>query len=129
MASLAMLGSAPIAQGDVLLKGGTQESARYEDASIVDSPQPDIPPEMHESCFKSCCIARFVINPDGKHLVSLISSSGSEDVDDITLSTLRRWKFKPAMLNGKPVRSTRKIKVEFEVSANNCKPNPTSTSD
>jgi len=33
----------------------------------------------------------------------------------MALSTLRRWKFKPATLDGKSVDSSRKIKVEFEV--------------
>lgn len=98
-----------------LFKIGTSEVAKYADALAVECPQPEIPPSLHEECYKSCCLARFCINHEGKHEVSLISSSGSDEVDEIALSTLRRWKFKPAMLNGKPVQSVRKIRVEFEV--------------
>jgi periplasmic protein TonB len=94
---------------------GTQAASQFVDAQILASPQPLIPPELHEHCFKSCCLARFLINPDGKATVKLLSSSGSSDLDDITLSTLKRWKFRPATLDGKPVSSARKIKVEFEV--------------
>lgn len=94
---------------------GVAESSRFVDAEVLAAPQPVIPPELHEQCFKSCCIARFNISPDGKTSVKLLSSSGSEEVDDITLSTLRRWKFRPAMLNGKPVQSTRRVKIEFEI--------------
>ena len=56
-----------------------------------------------------------MIKDDGKYSVKLISSSGSEQVDDIAIDTLRRWKFKPALLDGKPVDSSRKIRVEFQV--------------
>jgi outer membrane biosynthesis protein TonB len=44
-----------------------------------------------------------------------MKSSGSDEIDDITLKTLKQWKFKPAMLNDKPVLSIRRIKLEFEV--------------
>jgi len=94
---------------------GIAESSKFMDAEVLNSPQPMIPAELHEQCFKSCCIARFIINPDGKTAVKLLTSSGSDEIDEITLSTLKRWKFRPAMLNGKPVQSTRRVKVEFEI--------------
>ena len=94
---------------------GASESSQFVGSEIVASPQPVIPAELHERCFKSCCIARFVINADGKSSVKLLTSSGSEDIDDITVSTLKRWKFRPAMLNGQPVQSTRRVKIEFEI--------------
>ena len=94
---------------------GASEASQFIDARVVQSPPPVIPSELHEHCFKSCCLARFIIQPDGKAQVTLLSSSGSPDIDEITMATLRRWKFKPAVLNGKPVQSTRRVKVEFEV--------------
>jgi TonB family protein len=94
---------------------GADASADFVEAKPIYSPQPVIPPEKHENCFKSCCLVRFFISKEGKHRVKLIAGSGSNEIDDITLATLRRWKFKPAMLDGKPVDSTRRIKVEFEV--------------
>lgn len=94
---------------------GTEASAQFIQAQVVNSPQPNIPPDLKEDCFKSCCIARFMINAQGDAKVKLISGSGSDEIDDITLQTLRKWKFKPAMLDGKPVASTRRITVEFQV--------------
>jgi protein TonB len=96
-------------------KIGTNTSSRYEDAQALEAPRPEIPSELAADCFKSCCVARFKIKNDGKYSVMLVSTSGSEEVDEVALSTLRRWRFKPAMLDGKPVESTRKIRVEFEV--------------
>ena len=98
-----------------MLKIGTEESSYYRDAQIVHAPKPEIPSELHEQCFKSCCLARFVIKQDGESSVKLLSSTGSAEVDEIAVSTLQRWKFKPATVNGKPVESAKKIKVEFEV--------------
>lgn len=98
-----------------LLKGGTTDSSSYEDALALEAPQPELPAEHTEqSCKKSCC-ARFTIEDTGKFEVKLVSSTGSQEVDDVALATLKKWKFKPAQLNGKPVKSSRKIKIEFEV--------------
>jgi protein TonB len=94
---------------------GAEYSSNYKIAEPVYTPEPEISSELHEQCFKSCCIAKFLIKKDGKTSVALLSSSGSTEVDDIALNTLRRWKFKPATLDGQPVDSSRKIKVEFEV--------------
>ena len=110
--ALALAGSA---SAGPLLKGSTADLSHYEDAKAVECPRPEIPAELHEQCFKSCCIARFMIKDDGKYSVKLISSSGSDQVDEIAIDTLRRWKFKPALLDGKPVESSRKIRVEFQV--------------
>jgi protein TonB len=94
---------------------GTQESSNYAEAEVLSAPHPEIPSSLHENCFKSCCIARFLIGTNGKASVKLISSSGNEEVDDIALKTLQQWKFKPATIDGKPIESARKIRVEFEV--------------
>jgi TonB family protein len=94
---------------------GTDYSSKYQIAQPVYSPEPEISPELKEKCFKSCCIAKFLIKSDGKTSVKLLSSSGSPEVDDIALHALQQWKFRPAELDGKPVDSSRKIQVEFEV--------------
>ncbi len=94
---------------------GTENASDFRPAEILTAPHPAIPSELHDHCFKSCCIARFLINPDGKAQVKLLSSSGSEDLDEAALAALKQWKFRPATLNGEPVPSTRRIKIEFAV--------------
>ncbi len=98
-----------------LLKGGTTDSSSYEDALAIEAPQPELPAEHAEHGGKTCCCAKFTIESDGKFTVKLVSSTGSQEADDLALSTLKRWKFKPAQLNGKAVKSSRKIKIEFEI--------------
>ena len=96
-------------------KLGTQESNHLIPAEPIDCPQPVITEEMLEQGIKTNCTAKFAIAPTGKSTVELLSSTGSSEVDELTLVTLRTWRFRPASLSGSPVASVRKIKVEFEV--------------
>ncbi len=97
------------------LSVGTESSATFSPPKATFSPEPVIPEHLHEQCFKSCCIAKFLVQPNGSASVQLISTSGSDEVDEITLETLRRWKFKPATLDGSPVEGSKKVQVEFKV--------------
>ncbi len=94
---------------------GIHEEAKLVPAKILESPAPQIPSTQQETAFKSSCEARFVIDPKGSTTVTIVSSSGSEEIDELALHTLKKWKFKPASLEDKPVSSTRRIKIEFEV--------------
>lgn len=96
-------------------KLGTQESTALVPAEPISCPQPIVTSEMSETGIKTNCLAKFAIAPTGKHTVELLSSTGSGEVDEMTLETLRTWRFRPASLSGTPVASVRKIKVEFEI--------------
>jgi TonB family protein len=96
-------------------KLGTHEANELIPAEVEFSPQPCISSEMLESGIKCTCTAKFHITPTGKHNVSLVNSTGSNEVDELTLETLRTWRFRPAVLNGTPIASVRKIKIEFEI--------------
>lgn len=115
VAAIVALSASPASAEPKTFSIGTEQESDFRAAQILTSPHPVIPSEMHEKCFKSCCIARFIINPDGKTDVRLLTSSGDEQLDEITLKTLKRWKFRPATLNGEPVKSTRRLKIEFAV--------------
>jgi TonB family protein len=98
-----------------VLKIGTQESSTYHDAEIVFSPKPEISAELKEECLKTSCVAKFAVSEEGKTSVRLVSSSGSTEVDETVMSTLRLWKFKPATVDGKPISSSRTLRIEFEI--------------
>lgn len=113
--AILVLCSASTATGSPLLKGGTTDSSKFEDALATDCPQPAIPSDLCESCHQTSCVVRFIIEDSGRFSVRMVRSCGSEEVDDMVISTLRRWKFKPAQLDGKAIKSTRKVRVEFVV--------------
>lgn len=94
---------------------GIHDEAKLVPAKVIESPAPQIPAHKQEESFKTSCEARFLIDATGKATVTLVTSSGSEEIDELALKTLRTWKFKPATLEDKPVPSSRRIKIEFEI--------------
>lgn len=94
---------------------GAQHASELIPAEVLSAPQPIITSDMLEQGIKTSCTAKFAIASNGKHRVELISSTGSGEVDEMTLETLRTWRFRPAVLSGEPVSSVRKIRIEFEV--------------
>jgi TonB family protein len=112
IAPISSLGTAAQAE---TFKLGSQESSHLIPAEPLDCPRPVITEEMLEQGIKTNCTAKFAIAPTGKSTVQLLSSTGSSEVDELTLDTLRTWRFRPASLSGSPVASVRKIKIEFEV--------------
>ena len=83
-----------------MLYSGTQSSAVFTPAQPVFNPEPVIPSHLLEEGFQSFCIAKFKIEPSGLSTVKLDTSSGSDEVDELALQTLRRWRFKPATMDG-----------------------------
>lgn len=94
---------------------GIREEAKLVPAKVIESPAPQIPSHKQEESFRTSCEARFLIDPTGKTSVTLLTPSGSEEIDEIALTTLKKWKFSPATLESKPVPSSRRIRIEFEI--------------
>ena len=94
---------------------GTEDGAEFVPAKAVKCPCPHLPSELKEDSMDCCCEVRFHIDEKGDAKAKIVKSSGSDEIDDITLQTVSKWKFRPAMLDGKPVASTRRLKVEYEV--------------
>jgi len=107
-------GLAPTGMADTF-RLGVQEAEEFKQAEIVSAPEPVITPELKEECLNAFCVARFNIDVKGRIRVELVTSSGCPEVDDITISTLRGWRFRPALRGTEPVTSTRKVRVEFLV--------------
>ncbi len=94
---------------------GLQSESKHVEAVILANPKPELPSEMKSEAFKTTCTARFHIEPSGKFEVKLLESTQNEEIDRLVITTLKKWKFKPASLDGTPVASTRKLKIELEI--------------
>lgn len=58
---------------------------------------------------------RAQIGPDGVPTsVSVVSGSGSRDLDRAALEAVRRWRFRPAQQNGRPTVGTVVVPIAFE---------------
>jgi protein TonB len=84
-------------------------------ARAIVRPMPQIPDDMREGAFNSAALARFHIAVDGSVTVELVKPTQNPRLNRILLDSLRKWRFIPAIKNGKPVASTEEIVVKIEV--------------
>jgi len=86
-----------------------------QDAQPANQVYPDIPDELKNSDYQSHVRVRVEIAADGSFTVSLVTSSGNEEIDQRVLDALKHWKWKPALQNGQPIASTQRFRFNFEV--------------
>ncbi len=77
--------------------------------------QPELPDSIRTDSYKSFVRVKVEISEDGSFEVVLRTSSGNPEIDKRVLDALKKWRWKPAMKNGEPVKSTKLFKFEFEV--------------
>ncbi len=84
-------------------------------ARAIIRPMPQIPDDLREGAFNSAALARFHIAVDGSATVELAKPTPNPRLNRVLLDSLRKWRFIPAIKNGKPVASTEDIIVKIEV--------------
>lgn len=85
------------------------------DAEPVSTVQPTIPEELLSQNFKKSVRVRVHIAPDGSFTVELRQTCGNADVDKLAMDALRRWKWRPKLVDGEPQPDTQTFRFEFEV--------------
>jgi TonB family protein len=79
------------------------------------APAPVIPPYLRDRELKASVVIEFLVSAQGQAEPRLLGSSGSEELDAIALSTVRKWRFAPAEQEHHPVDSKTRLKILFEV--------------
>jgi TonB family protein len=85
------------------------------DAQPDNQTNPEIPDDLKHGNFKSFVRVKVEIDEDGNFTPILRTSSGNADIDSRVLEALKKWKWKPALKDGVPVKSVQLFKFEFEV--------------
>jgi len=85
------------------------------DAEAISTVEPTIPDSLLSQDFKKSVRVRVHIAPDGTFTVELRSSSGNPEVDKLALDALKRWKWRPKLLDGEPQADVQTFRFEFEV--------------
>lgn len=85
------------------------------EAQLLEQIMPTIPDELKSHQYKSYVRVKVEIAANGVASASLRTSSGNQVIDERVLDALQQWKWRPAFLDGTPVRSVRHFKFEFEV--------------
>jgi periplasmic protein TonB len=74
---------------------------------------PDYPAALREAKVNGVVIVVVVIDENGTVLVAEVGKSSHEDFKEPALEAMRRWKFKAAKFEGKPVKFRATIPVRF----------------
>ena len=85
-------------------------------ARLLSQPLPDLPNDLREAAYRATAIARFTVHANGSADVELIHPTPIPRLNQILLDALHRWRFAPAMQNGRPVESHQDVRVHFNVS-------------
>ena len=81
------------------------------------SPDPEYSEEARKANFQGSCVLWLVVGPDGKPRdVRVDRTPLGFGLDEKAIETVRRWRFKPAYKDGKPVAVQINIEVTFHLS-------------
>jgi len=78
-------------------------------------PMPDIPEELRHRELTVVAMARFQVAADGSVTVTLLQATADPRLNAALMSALQKWRFFPAMDNGRPIASTIEIRIPIEV--------------
>jgi TonB family protein len=88
--------------------------ANHGPVAIV-APIPVIPTYLQDKDISSSVVIEFLVNNQGQSTPRLIGSSGNEELDAIALGTVKKWQFRPAESNHKPIDAKIRLRINFSV--------------
>lgn len=96
-------------------KTGRTQGVRFYGAGLS-NPRPPYPPGARRRNQQGRVLLRVRVSARGRALSVRVSrSSGYKLLDSAALRTVRRWRFRPAMKNGKPVPATVIVPITFRL--------------
>lgn len=113
--------NAPPAPSDDIAQHGAPSSAGgspatlNQQARVLSQPLPEVPDDLRDQAFQAIAVARFAVHADGTFDVQLVKPTHNTRLNQILLATLGRWRFFPAIENGRPVESHQDVRVHFNV--------------
>ena len=84
-------------------------------ARALYKPMPEIPEVQRHRRLSVVALARFHVVADGNATVTLLQATPDPGLNAGLMAALQKWRFFPAMDNGRPVASTIDIRVPIEV--------------
>lgn len=88
----------------------------YTPAEYASTPRPAYPPAAKSARIAGTVILSVLVDENGNPLsVAKLKSSGNADLDQAAATAVRKWRFRPAKLDGRPVKARLQIPVRFAV--------------
>jgi protein TonB len=79
------------------------------------APVPVIPDYLKDKDINASVVIEFLVNTQGTAVPRLVDSSGYEELDAIAIETVKKWQFRPAEQNHKPIDAKVRLKINFQV--------------
>lgn len=79
------------------------------------APPPQLPASFQEQSLKTEVVIEFFVNALGSATPRLVESSGEEELDALALEAVKRWVFRAAEQEGKPVDAKTRLRIVFSV--------------
>jgi protein TonB len=90
-------------------------SADQMSARAILRPMPQIPDELRAHALNTVAVVRFDVAPDGSATATLLQATPSPQLNELLLEAFKRWRFFPALRDGKPVASVLELRVPVKV--------------
>ena len=84
-------------------------------ARAIYKPLPELPPELRRRAMDLVAVARFAVGPDGSARVELVEPTPDPELNRVLLDALRKWRFFPALQNGRPTASVVELRIPVSV--------------
>jgi len=81
----------------------------------VFAPPPVIPSYLQNQELKANVVIDFFITSQGSVMPKLVGSSGNDELDAIAVNTAKKWQFRAAEKDHKPVDSKVRLRIVFQV--------------
>jgi protein TonB len=85
-------------------------------AEPLAQPLPEVPDDLRAEALDKSVVVTVVVSPEGKaNELTVTSSSGTAELDDLAVKAVKRWTFRPATRDGEPVAGKVRVHVRFKV--------------
>jgi len=83
---------------------------------MEEHPYPEYPKSCREAKKEGIVIVRYVIGKDGRVSdVSIIHHAARKEFDESTLEAVRKWRFRPLLIDGEPMEVVHEMTVFFRL--------------
>lgn len=81
----------------------------------IDHPYPHYPEAARKNRLEGTCVVRYTIGKNG-HVIDIAILDHAKDpmFDAETLETIRNWRYRPMLVNGKPVEVVHEVEVNYQ---------------
>jgi periplasmic protein TonB len=95
--------------------GGAGLGGGHMGARAIYQPLPQIPEALRRRSVEVIAVARFWVAANGGARVELTEPTSDAELNRALLESLKRWRFFPALQDGRPIASTIDIRIPISV--------------